>query len=73
MMKTIRRNLSFSMLLNFLAIILAMTGILTPVTGALVHNAGSIFVIMNSALLLRWESRKRQEPFAFTPNNALWG
>ena len=54
MMKTIRFNLSFSMGLNFLAIILAMTGILNPIVGALVHNAGSVFVIINSALLLKW-------------------
>lgn len=41
------------MALNFVAIILAITGILNPVVGALVHNAGSIMVIINSALLLR--------------------
>lgn len=58
MMTTIKINLSFSMGLNFLAIILAMTGVLNPVVGALVHNAGSVLVILNSALLLRW--RKKQ-------------
>lgn len=52
MMRTIKCNLSFSMGLNFLAIILAITGILNPVVGALVHNAGSVLVIANSALLL---------------------
>lgn len=57
MMKTIRYNLTFSMSLNFLAIILAITGILNPVVGALVHNAGSVFVIINSALLLKWRKR----------------
>lgn len=59
MMKTITCNLSFSMGLNFLAIILAMTGILNPVVGALVHNAGSVLVIINSALLLKWKKRKQ--------------
>lgn len=54
MMRTIKRNLFFSMLLNFVAIVLAMVGILNPVVGALVHNAGSFFVIVNSAFLLRW-------------------
>ena len=53
MMTTIKTNLSFSMLLNFVAIILAMTGILNPVVGALVHNAGSVLVIINSAVLLK--------------------
>ena len=53
MMTKIKFNLSFSMLLNFIAIILAMTGILNPVIGALVHNAGSVFVIVNSAFLMK--------------------
>lgn len=41
------------MTLNFAAILLAITGILNPVVGALVHNAGSVFVIVHSALLLK--------------------
>ena len=56
MMRTIKLNLTFSMALNFLAITLAITGILNPVIGALVHNAGSVVVIINSALLLKWKS-----------------
>ncbi len=58
MMTTIKCNLSFSMGLNFLAIALAITGILNPVVGALVHNAGSVLVIINSALLYHWKRRK---------------
>ena len=54
MMTTIRLNLTFSMALNFLSIALAITGVLNPVVGALVHNAGSVAVIVNSALLLKW-------------------
>ena len=57
MMTTIRLNLAFSMALNFVAIVLAMTGVLNPVVGALVHNAGSVLVILNSALLLKWRRR----------------
>lgn len=57
MMKTIRVNLIFSMTLNFLAVILAMTGLLGPVVGALVHNVGSVIVIINSALLLKYNKR----------------
>lgn len=57
MMKTIQWNLTFSMALNFLAILLAMTGVLGPVIGALVHNAGSVLVITNSAFLLRWKRK----------------
>ncbi len=57
MMITIKINLTFSMGLNFLAIILAITGVLNPVVGALVHNCGSVLVIINSALLLRYRRR----------------
>ena len=54
MMDTIKLNMSFSMGLNFIAIVLAITGILNPIVGALVHNAGSVLVIINSSLLLKW-------------------
>ena len=57
MMVTIKCNLTFSMTLNFIAIVLAITGILNPVVGALVHNAGSVIVIVNSAFLLNWKKR----------------
>lgn len=53
-MRTIQINLIASMTLNFVAVVLAVTGILDPVVGALVHNAGSVAVILNSALLLKW-------------------
>ena len=40
---------------NFMAITLNITGKLNPVIGALVHNTGSVLVITNSALLLKWK------------------
>lgn len=58
MMKTIKLNMTFSMALNFAAIILAITGVLDPVLGALVHNTGSVLVITNSALLLNWRRKE---------------
>lgn len=57
MMTTIKVNLTFSMTLNFIAITLAITGLLGPVIGALIHNAGSVAVIINSALLLIWRKK----------------
>jgi len=57
MMTTIKLNMTFSMCLNFVAIILAITGTLNPVVGALVHNAGSVLVIINSSLLLKWRGK----------------
>ena len=59
MMLTIKCNLTFSMTLNFIAIVLAITGVLNPVVGALVHNAGSVIVIVNSAFLLGWKKKSR--------------
>ena len=62
-MRTINTNLALSMALNFTAITLAITGILNPVVGALVHNIGSVAVIINSSLLLKW---RKKEAFAPT-------
>ena len=47
------------MTLNFIAIALAIIGKLDPVVGALVHNAGSVLVITNSAFLLNWKKKER--------------
>ena len=57
MMTTIKLNMTFSMTLNFIAIALAIIGTLDPVIGALVHNAGSVLVITNSAFLLKWRKK----------------
>src|SRR5574344_456181 len=45
---TIKFAITLSMTINFIAIILSVNGILTPTTGALVHNGGSWFVVLNS-------------------------
>lgn len=50
-LNTIRLNIAASMLINLVAVILSLLGVLNPVTGALVHNAGSVLVILNAALL----------------------
>ncbi|ACL18162.1 heavy metal translocating P-type ATPase [Desulfitobacterium hafniense DCB-2] len=57
-MNTIKINMALSMVLNFGAILLAMFGHLGPVVGALVHNVGSVVVIINSSLLLNWRKSK---------------
>lgn len=58
MMNTIRLNITFSLTLNFIAIALAATGMMGPMAGALVHNAGSVAVIINSARLLKGRHQK---------------
>lgn len=49
--KTIKLSISLSLVINFVAITLSLLGMLTPTTGALVHNAGSVFVVLIAALL----------------------
>ena len=49
--KTIKGAITLSMCINFVAVTLSVLGILTPTTGALVHNAGSCFVVLLAALL----------------------
>ncbi|HBL67543.1 MAG TPA: heavy metal translocating P-type ATPase, partial [Firmicutes bacterium] len=49
--RTIKFGISLSLFINFVAIIMSFMGWLTPTTGALVHNAGSIFVVLIAALL----------------------
>lgn len=50
-LRTIRFNLTLSMLINLVAISLSVMGVLGPISGALVHNAGSVLVVLNAALL----------------------
>lgn len=49
--KTIKFSIALSLIINFVAIIFSVLGILTPTTGALVHNAGSVLVVLIAALL----------------------
>ncbi len=49
--KTIKGAITLSMCINFVAVTLSVLGILTPTTGALVHNAGSCFVVLLATLL----------------------
>lgn len=49
--KTIKFSITLSMIINILAVLLSVLGLLNPTTGALVHNAGSCFVVLIAALL----------------------
>lgn len=49
--RNIKVNIAISMTINFIAIALSLLGVLNPITGALVHNAGSVLVVMNAARL----------------------
>lgn len=50
-MRTIKFGITLSLIINFVAIVLSFLQLLTPTTGALVHNAGSCLVVLIAALL----------------------
>ncbi len=56
-MYKVKQNIIISLIINFTAIILSAAGVLVPVTAALVHNCGSVFVVVNAALILRQKDR----------------
>ena len=49
---TVRQNLVFAAGWNVIAVVLAAVGGFGPVTGALVHNVGSVAVVVNAARLV---------------------
>ena len=60
--RLIKTNIAISMGINACAIACSAAGLLTPVTGALVHNLGSVLVVLNGALLYdrRFAAKRRQ-------------
>ncbi len=48
---SIKLNITLSMCINFVAVVLSVYGLLGPISGALVHNVGSVLVVLNAALL----------------------
>lgn len=48
---TIKFSITLALFINFIAIIMSLMGMLTPTTGALVHNAGSMLVVLIAAML----------------------
>ena len=48
---TIKFAIGLSLVINAIAIVLSLLGMLTPTTGALWHNCGSCFVVLLAALL----------------------
>jgi Cd2+/Zn2+-exporting ATPase len=55
---TIKQNVAFAVGVLALAVVLTVLGILSPVTGALLHELSSIPVIINSARLITYEPGK---------------
>ncbi|TWJ19720.1 Cd2+/Zn2+-exporting ATPase [Geobacter argillaceus] len=51
MVKTIKWNIAFGMTFNVIAVVASAAGMLTPIMGAVVHNVGSVLVVLSSASL----------------------
>ena len=52
MLSRIKLNITFGMCWNFMAVALAVTGTVNAVEGAIIHNVGSVAVVLSSFLLL---------------------
>jgi Cd2+/Zn2+-exporting ATPase len=51
MVKVIKWNIAFGMVFNAIAVVASGWGLLTPIMGAVVHNIGSVLVVLSSASL----------------------
>jgi Cd2+/Zn2+-exporting ATPase len=59
-LKTIKWNIAFGLIFNAVAVLASGGGVLTPIMGALVHNIGSVLVVLSSASLVFASERDRQ-------------
>ena len=57
--RTINIAITFALIVNILAMGLAILGILNPIEGALIHNIGSVIVIVYSATLTNYKISKK--------------
>ncbi len=53
-LRVIRQNILLSVAINLLAVVLAGVGIVTPILGAIVHEASAMLVVMNAVRLIEW-------------------
>ncbi len=61
-MAIIKQNYTYSMAMNAVGITLGAGGIISPLTGGILHILNSIGVILNSSRLLRYKNGKSQIP-----------
>lgn len=57
--KTINISIGFALIVNFAAMGLAILGILNPIEGALIHNIGSVIVIVYASTLSKYKISKK--------------
>lgn len=49
MVSIIKWNIAFGMTFNLLAVLAGGSGVISPILGAVVHNVGSVIVVLSSA------------------------
>jgi P-type E1-E2 ATPase len=54
-LSVIRQNVLLSVAINLGAVVLAGVGIVTPILGAVVHEASAMLVVMNAVRLIEWQ------------------
>ena len=57
MLRIIKWNIAFGMAFNALAVLASGSGYLTPIMGAIVHNIGSVLVVVSSATMAMVKER----------------
>lgn len=57
--RTISISIAFALALNITAMALAISGMLNPIEGALIHNIGSVIVIIYSTTLINYRISKK--------------
>lgn len=60
-LKKININIIISLVINFGAVVCSILGLLNPIWGAIVHNCGSVFVVINSLALLLYKQTNRHK------------
>jgi heavy metal translocating P-type ATPase len=63
----IKQSLFISIAINGVALILASTGEIGPIMGAIIHNIGSIVVVGNSSRLIGYQFKKSNQDVAQSP------
>ncbi|WP_407421167.1 heavy metal translocating P-type ATPase [Methanobrevibacter sp.] len=70
--RIISTGIGFALSLNIIAMALAISGLLNPIEGALIHNIGSVIVIIYSSTLVNYKISKKDykgaEKFGVTKN-----
>lgn len=65
-LKIINLNIAFSLSLNIVAMIMAILGLLDPISGALIHNIGSVIVILYSSTLMNFKLTRKRKKLGMT-------